>query len=135
MKESAGILLYEGFTVLLVHPSGPYNRNAPYGIPKGEVEPGEALETTARREVLEETGVDVTGDMESLGYIDYKKSRKRVHAWAAPLPKGVVPKCASWEIDKAQMLTMDTALKLIHRDQAVFLERLAALLLKRAQPR
>src|SRR5580704_9708872 len=102
MKQSAGILLFEGGKVLLVHPSGAYNRNAPYGIPKGEPNEGEALEVTARREVLEETGVDVTGDMKSLGHIEYVKSRKRVHAWAAPLPKGAAPKCASWEIDKAE---------------------------------
>ena len=128
MKESAGILLYQGRTVLLVHPSGAYNRKAPFGIPKGEPEAGEALAATARREVREETGVDVTGDMKSLGYIEYKRSRKRVHAWAAPLPAGALPKCASWEIDKAQMFSVEEARRVIHPDQAVFLDRLAQLL-------
>ena len=130
MKQSAGILLYvrteSGLSVLLVHPSGPYNRNAPYGIPKGEPNAGEVLETTARREVLEETGVDVTGDMKSLGYIDYTKSRKRIHAWGAPLPTGAVPRCASWEIDKAQMFSIPDARKAIHRDQVAFIDRLVA---------
>ena len=106
LKQSAGILLYVraeiGVTVLLVHPSGPYNRNAPFGIPKGEPNVGEALDVTARREVLEETGVDVTGEMKSLGFMDYTKSRKRIHAWSAPMPAGASPKCASWEIDKAR---------------------------------
>ena len=132
MKQSAGILLYtaapEGVRVLLVHPSGAYNRNAPFGIPKGEPNSGEELETTARREVREETGVDVRGDMTSLGYIDYTKTRKRIHAWAAPMPDGAIPKCASWEIDKAQMFTLDDARKAIHRDQAAFIDRLAAAL-------
>jgi predicted NUDIX family NTP pyrophosphohydrolase len=132
LKQSAGILLYvhgeSGSSVLLVHPSGPYNRNAPFGIPKGEPDEGEELEGTARREVREETGIDVTGNMKSLGYIEYKKSRKRVHAWAAPLPVDAAPKCASWEIDKAQMFPLDAARKLIHPDQAIFLDRLAALL-------
>ena len=63
MKQSAGTLLYrqgaEGLEVLLVHPSGPYNRRAPWGIPKGEPDEGETdLEKTARRETREETGVE-----------------------------------------------------------------------------
>ncbi len=132
MKQSAGILLYvlqaPEPTILLVHPSGGYNRNAPFGIPKGEPNEGEPLETTARREVREETGVDVTGKLESLGYIDYVKSKKRIHAWAAPLPQGAVPTCASWEIDKAQMFTFPEGRKAIHRDQAVFIDRLITLL-------
>ena len=40
MRQSAGTLLYregpEGLEVLLVHPSGAYNRRAPWSIPKGE---------------------------------------------------------------------------------------------------
>jgi len=130
MKQSAGLLLYSRsdalVLVLLVHPSGGYNRNAPFGIPKGEIEPGEALEATARREVREETGVDVTGEIAPLGFIDYKKSRKRIHAWSAPLPPGAAPRCASWEIDKAQMFSVEDARKAIHPDQAPFLDRLLA---------
>jgi len=40
MKQSAGTLLYrqgpDGLEVLLIHPSGNYNRKAPWSIPKGE---------------------------------------------------------------------------------------------------
>jgi len=132
MKQSAGLLLYvqgaEGLSVVVVHASGPYNRNAPWGIPKGEPNAGEALEVAARRETLEETGVDVTGPLVSLGHVDYTRSRKRIHAWAAPLPAGTTPRCASWEIDKAELAPIERARSLIHKDQAAFLDRLLAAL-------
>ena len=55
-KLSSGTLLYrhvEGSVeVLLVHPSGNYNRRAPWGIPKGAPNPDETLEATALRDKL-----------------------------------------------------------------------------------
>jgi predicted NUDIX family NTP pyrophosphohydrolase len=132
MKESAGTLLYRRgpsgkLEVLLVHASGNYNRKAPWGIPKGLGDPGETLEQTARRETLEETGV-VAGELRDLSSIDYKKSRKRVHAFAGEAPAGAAPRPASWEIDQAAFLPLDEARLRIHPDQAPFLDRLLELL-------
>jgi predicted NUDIX family NTP pyrophosphohydrolase len=132
MKQSSGILLYRrgpgGLEVLLVHPSGHYNRRAPWGIPKGIPDDGEDdLEQTARRETLEETGV-TAGDLVPLGHIDYVKSRKRVHCYAGPAPPDAAPRCASWEIDQASFLPLDEARQRIHPDQAPFLDRLLKLL-------
>src|SRR5437763_16994793 len=99
MKQSAGVLLYRegpgGLEVLLVHPSGPYNRRAPWSIPKGLPGDDVGLEETARRETLEETGV-VAEKLVPLGWIDYQKSRKRVYCFAGPAPQEAVPRCASW---------------------------------------
>src|SRR5712692_8852820 len=109
MKQSAGTLLYrhgpQGLEVLLVHPSGNYNRKAPWGIPKGEPDEGEDLETTARRETLEETDV-TAGTLVSLGHIVYQKSRKQVHAFAGPAPADAQPRTASWEIDQARFVPL-----------------------------
>ena len=131
MKQAAGVLLYrhtdQGLEVLLVHPSGPYNRNAPWGIPKGMPDEGETLEATARRELWEETGVE-PGDLQELGFIDYRKSRKRVHCFMGPAPSGAQPRCASWEVDCAEFLPLSEARQRIHPDQLPFLDRLATLL-------
>jgi predicted NUDIX family NTP pyrophosphohydrolase len=128
MKTSAGTLLYRqgphGIEVLIVHPSGAYNRRAPYGIPKGIPDEGETdLERTARRETLEETGI-VAGDLVPLGSIDYTKSRKRVHCYAGPAPADAEPKLASWEIDQARFVTLEEAESLLHPEQRPFIERL-----------
>jgi predicted NUDIX family NTP pyrophosphohydrolase len=132
MKQSAGTLLYRGagkdLEVLLVHPSGAYNRKSPWGIPKGEPDPGEPLEDAARRETREETGVVVTGPLVPLDSIVYVKSRKQVHGFAGELPAGAAPTCASWEIDGAQLFGLEEARRRIHPDQAPFLDRLVRLL-------
>ena len=129
MKLSAGTLLYRrteaGLEVLLVHPSGNYNRKAPWGIPKGVPDGEEPLEAAARRETLEETGV-VAGELVELGHIDYTRSRKRVYCFAGPAPADAAPRCASWEVDQASFLPLAQARQLIHPDQAAFLDRLVA---------
>jgi predicted NUDIX family NTP pyrophosphohydrolase len=127
MRESAGTLLYrqgaDGLEVLLVHPSGAYNRKAPWSIPKGEPGDDADLEATARRETLEETGIQA-GSLISLGHADYRKSRKRIHCFAGPAPHDAVPRCTSWEVDQARFVTLDEAHSLLHPDQCIFLDRL-----------
>jgi predicted NUDIX family NTP pyrophosphohydrolase len=66
--SSAEILMYRragsSLEVLLVHPGGPYWRKKDEGawsIPKGELDEGEDAEVAARREFMEETGVDLSG--------------------------------------------------------------------------
>jgi len=128
-KQSAGTLLYrranDGIEVLLVHPSGGYNRHAPWSIPKGIPDEGETdLEATARRETLEETGV-TAGPLTALGFIDYQKSRKRVFCFAGPAPPDAAPRTASWEVDQARFVRLEEGRDLLHPDQRVFLDRLA----------
>jgi predicted NUDIX family NTP pyrophosphohydrolase len=128
VKESAGTLLYRqgenGLEVLLVHPSGNYNRQKPWSIPKGLSDADETyMEHTARRETREETGVEA-GELVELGFIDYKKSKKRVHCFAGPAPAGAAPRCASWEVDRAEFVPLERARAVLHPEQVVFLDRL-----------
>lgn len=126
-KESSGTLLYRRrdgqVEVLLVHPSGNYNRGKPWSIPKGIPDSGEPLEAAARRETLEETAV-VAGDLVSLGSIRYLKSGKQIHCFAGPAPADAHPVCASWEVDRAEFVTLDQARQNLHPDQVPFLDRL-----------
>ena len=131
MTESAGTLLYRRrdgqLEVLIVHPSGRYNRGAPWSIPKGKAEPGEDLETTARRETREETGV-FAGALHSIGSVDLARSRKRIYGFAGPAPEDAAPTCASWEVDRARFVTLEKARLLLHPAQVPFVDRLLATL-------
>jgi predicted NUDIX family NTP pyrophosphohydrolase len=131
MPVSSGTLLYrrvgDCLEVLLVHPSGNYNRKAPWSIPKGIPDAGEDLESAARRETVEETGL-VAAKMVPLDPIVYRKSRKRVHCFAGEAPADAAPRCASWEVDRAEFVSLDEARRLIHPDQVPLLDQLAELL-------
>ena len=85
---SAGLLMYRhggaALEVLLAHPGGPFwarKDDGAWTLPKGELGPGEDPLAAARREFLEEIGVDPTGPFASLGEVR-QKSGKRVLAWA-----------------------------------------------------
>ena len=84
---------------------------------------GEELIAAARRETREEAGVEA-GELFSLGHIDYTKSRKRVYCFAGRAPDDANPRCASWEVDRAEFVSLVEAKKIIHPDQAPFLDRL-----------
>ena len=113
--------------MLLVHPSGSYNKKAEWGIPKGLPEAGEKLEAAARRETFEETGV-IPSDLTPLGYVEYTKSSKRVHCFYGPCPEGAEPSCTSWEVDRAEFVSMEDAKGLIHPDQFPLLKWLEDIL-------
>jgi len=137
--ESAGTLLYRRnggkLEVLIVHPWGPYNRRAPWSIPKGRTNPGEDVETAARRETREETGVEA-GPLHSIGSVDLARSRKRIHGFAGPAPEDAAPHGDQKEVDEAKFVAIDRARFLLHPAQVTFLDRLLSTLdMEGAPPR
>ena len=147
-RTSAGIVLYElegkDLRVLLVHPGGPLMRKKDVGhwsIPKGEIDEGEDLLACARRELVEETGQDAgEGPFLALGQIK-QKGGKVVHAWGAagrydaakftsntfemewPPESGKVGTFP--EVDRAEMLSLQSAMFRIKETQRPLLARLA----------
>ncbi len=71
---------------LLAHPGGPLFAKKDDGhwtIPKGEVDDGDSLLETARREFEEETGIHRPGDAAMIELTPItQKGGKVVHAWA-----------------------------------------------------
>lgn len=84
---SAGILAFRrvnGLEVLLAHPGGPFwakKEDGVWTVPKGLVEPGDDLLTTAWREFAEETNLTADGAVIALNPVK-QKSGKVVHAFA-----------------------------------------------------
>lgn len=147
--RSAGVLLYRyapQIEVLLVHPGGPYWQRRDRGawqIPKGTVDPGEEPEATARREVAEEIGLDLTARLAPLGDVR-QAGGKQVVAYAAEQdfdPAKIVsntfdlewpPKSGKLvavpEIDAARWMTIADARAWMLESQLPLLDRLLELL-------
>lgn len=133
VEVAAGCLVRARFAgewrYLIVHPSGNYNRKAPYSIPKGLVEAGESAEDTALRETREETGL-ACRIVATLGEIAYVRTRKRVVGFLAEAlepPASTVLEPGDWEIDRAEFLPADEARARLHPDQRPFVDRAIAL--------
>lgn len=95
--------------VLLVHRP----RYDDWTIPKGKLEPGETHEQAARREVLEETGLDceLGRELPSTSYRDRKGRAKTVRYWAMrPLAGVPLP---SREVDDLRWAPLDEAGRLL----------------------
>jgi predicted NUDIX family NTP pyrophosphohydrolase len=147
MKQSAGILVYrkskDGIEVFLTHPAGPFwAKKDTWSIPKGELDDGEDHLAAARREFVEETGMEPpAGDYVKLG--DIKQGSNKInYIWAVEGdldPAKFV--CEStftieWppnsgrmqefpENDRAAWFDLESAKRKLFKAQAPFIDRLA----------
>ncbi|RZM21564.1 MAG: NUDIX domain-containing protein [Pedobacter sp.] len=148
MVISSGILAFRRSALVLefflVHPGGPFFVNKDEGfwtIPKGLVEDGEELLIAAKREFLEETGFEVSGDFIDLGSI-VQKGGKRVHCFAVEFdldpaliisntfelewPPRSKKRVSFAEVDRGAWFDFSVASVKINSSQATLLSRLVA---------
>jgi predicted NUDIX family NTP pyrophosphohydrolase len=153
--RSAGLLLYrvsdeDGVEVLLAHPGGPYWARKDAGawsIPKGEYEATDDALDAARREFVEEVGIDLpAGDPVPLGE-HRQPSGKWVVAWALagdlditgatsntfeiewPRGSGTVREFP--EVDRVEWMTVERARGKLLKGQVAFLDSLVEMLERR----
>jgi predicted NUDIX family NTP pyrophosphohydrolase len=144
VKRSAGVLLRRPASgeVLLVHPGGPFWAKRDLGawsIPKGEYVDGEAAEAAARREFLEELGVEAPRELRDLGTVRQKNGKEvRAFLGEGDLDAGSIVSntfTMEWpprsgrqaefpEVDRAEWFTVEAAREKLVPAQAAFLDRL-----------
>lgn len=137
--------------LFLVHPGGPFWRNKDAGawsIPKGEYEEGKDPLHAAKREFLEETGIEADGKFLPLGEIK-QPSGKVITAWALEgdcEPSAVRSNMFSmeWppksgrqqefpEVDRADWFAVNEAKTRIVKGQIGFIDRFVVLTAANAQ--
>ena len=146
MKRSAGVLLHRRrngkIEVLLGHPGGPYWKQKDAGawtILKGEYGDEEEPRDAARRELEEETGLRLEGELAPLGEVK-QAGGKVVRAWALERdcdPASLRSNTFSleWpphsgnmqefpEIDRFEWFTLEEARIKLIKAQSAFLDRL-----------
>ena len=147
---SAGLLLYRrsqnGLEVFLAHPGGPFWKDKEAGawtIPKGVIDPEEDPLDAARREFIEETGIQPQAPFVPLGSIR-QRAGKTIHAWAwegdadasgttsnemrTEWPRGSGRWITFPEVDRCAWFDRVTAKARINPAQAELIDRLEALL-------
>ncbi len=149
-KQSAGILVYRRradatLEVLLVHPGGPFWKNKDvraWSIPKGELDPDEDALAAARREFVEELGVQMEGAFRALtpvrqsggktvvafaveGDLDASKMRSNTFSMEWPPKSGKRQEFP--EVDRAEWFAWDVALQKINTGQVPLLHQLQEL--------
>jgi predicted NUDIX family NTP pyrophosphohydrolase len=151
-KKSSGLLVYrkkkDSMEVLLVHPGGPFwakKDEGAWSIPKGEIEGVEEPLAVARREFKEEIGSSIDGVFDPLEPIR-QPGGKIVFAWAIEADLNIESLVSNtflmeWpsksgrmqefpEVDRAEWLTIDVAMKKILRGQQGFIAELVEMLKK-----
>lgn len=147
MNRSAGVLLYRrgpALEVLLVHPGGPYWAKRDVGawqIPKGGIGAGEEPAAAAKREVEEELGLRLQGELAPLGDIrqtggkwvdafalehDFDSALIRSNTFELEWPPKSGHRQSFPEVDAARWMDLNEAHEFMLPSQRPLLDRLEA---------
>lgn len=113
-----------GLEVLIVH--RPHRLD--WSLPKGKVDPGETVEQTALRELLEETGLHcrLGASLGTVDYRDHKGRAKTVWYWVMHVEGGV--ETLNDEVDEMVWLPVtEAAAAVSYSSDALIIERFRAL--------
>lgn len=128
-ETSCGVIVTDGERLLLGHAT----RSPRWDIPKGVAEPGESLAAAARRELFEETGLEVPEtELRPLGVFAYRPGKDlALFGWVPPLlpdPQRLAcTSCFIWkgtefpEFDRFGLFTHEEALARVGKSLAVLL--------------
>ncbi|MGE0260285.1 MAG: NUDIX domain-containing protein [Alphaproteobacteria bacterium] len=123
---SCGVLVTDGERLLLGHAT----RSPRWDIPKGMAEPGESFAAAARRELLEETGLDApAAELRPLGVFAYLPGKDlALFLWTPPVmpdPAALVcVSCFAWrgsqlpEFDRFGLFPQAEAMRLVGKNMA-----------------
>lgn len=128
-ETSCGVIVTDGERLLLGHAT----RSPRWDIPKGVAEPGESLAAAARRELFEETGLEVPEtELRPLGVFAYRPGKDlALFGWVPPLlpdPQSLAcTSCFIWkgtefpEFDRFGLFTHEEALARVGKTLAALL--------------
>lgn len=121
-QQVVGAVIQDGERVLLLRRPVDDFRGGTWELPSGKVDPGEGLDETLRREVVEETGLSVAGVSAYLGAFEYASGsgkRTRQHTWAVAVEPGDIQltehDAYAWALPGEKPVS-DEVLKLIARE-------------------
>jgi predicted NUDIX family NTP pyrophosphohydrolase len=116
--------------VLLVHPSGKFNVNAPWMPPKEQLEEGETPLEAARRSITEELNLSSESynadTVVGLGEITYKSRAKKIKCFAVTYRGKDDDIRLDWENDRYGWFNVEEAREVIKEEFVPLLDSLKA---------